>query len=87
MSLWWQRPQIQELMEKYRALSEREKVLVLITTHVVIAAIYVLLIATPLWTPQKRIANRQRQLKAMCCACRSISSVCASHRRLIRMLR
>lgn len=51
MSLWWQRPQIQELMEKYRALSEREKVLVLITSHVLIAAIYVLLIATPIWTP------------------------------------
>lgn len=58
MSLWWQRPQIQELMEKYRALSEREKVLVLITTHVVVAAIYVLLIATPLWTPAE--TNRKQ---------------------------
>lgn len=58
MSLWWQRPQIQELMEKYRALSEREKVLVLMTTHVVISSVYVLLIATPIWTPAE--ANRKQ---------------------------
>ena len=58
MSLWWQRPQIQELLGKYRELSEREQVLVLITSHVLIAAVYVLLIATPLWSPAE--ANRHQ---------------------------
>ena len=58
MTLWWQRPQVQELLEKYRELSERERILVLITSHVLIAAVYLLLIATPLWTPAE--ANRNQ---------------------------
>ncbi|HBS42190.1 MAG TPA: hypothetical protein DEA26_05885 [Oceanospirillales bacterium] len=63
MTLWWQRPQVQELLEKYRELSERERILVLITSHVLIAAVYLLLIATPLWTPAEANRNQANSME------------------------
>lgn len=49
MKMWWQTPRIDSALEKYRDLSSRERKLAVITVHVVIAAIYLILIAVPIW--------------------------------------
>jgi MSHA biogenesis protein MshJ len=55
--IWWQDPRIVSGLEKYRELSTRERKLVLITAHVVIAAVLVFFIAAPIWA----IALKDRQ--------------------------
>ncbi|MEK9712942.1 MAG: hypothetical protein VW258_10285 [Thalassolituus sp.] len=57
---WWQSPKVENILEKYRALSERERKLGLITAHVVVAGVYIAFIAAPLWTSalyERRQAN------------------------------
>lgn len=49
MSLWWQNSRIEEMLQKYRALSQRERILTLATVHIVIAAVYLLFIVLPIW--------------------------------------
>ena len=48
--IWWQDSRIVSGLEKYRELSARERKLVLVTAHVVIAAVLVFFIAAPIWT-------------------------------------
>jgi MSHA biogenesis protein MshJ len=49
MKQWWQNTRVEEALEKYRALSARERKLMVITAHVVIAAVYLIFIAVPIW--------------------------------------
>ncbi|GAA6144445.1 MAG: hypothetical protein CSH37_03210 [Thalassolituus sp.] len=48
--LWWQDPRILSGLDKYRALSQRERKLILVTSHVVVAAVFLFFIAAPLWS-------------------------------------
>ena len=60
MMLWWQNPRIEALLEKYRAVTPRERKLIVIAAHTVIAGVYVLFILAPLWTSslsERRQAN------------------------------
>lgn len=47
--MWWQDERLTSMLEKYRELSLRERKLTLITVHVVIAAVYMVFIAGPIW--------------------------------------
>ena len=60
MSIWWQNPKIEQLLDKYRALTDRERKLFILTTHIVIAGVYMLFILGPMWTSsltERRQAN------------------------------
>lgn len=60
MMLWWQNPRIEVLLEKYRAVTARERKLITIAAHTVLAGVYVLFILAPLWTSalnERRQAN------------------------------
>ena len=46
--LWWQDPRILSGLDKYRALSQRERKLILVTSHVVVAAVFILFVASVL---------------------------------------
>lgn len=49
MKMWWQNPRIDSALEKYRELSARERKLAVVTVHVIIAAVYLIFIAVPIW--------------------------------------
>lgn len=57
---WWQAPQIEQALEKYRSLSARERKLAVITGHVVVAAVLLMFVVGPIWTSalqERRQAN------------------------------
>lgn len=49
MKQWWQNSQVQTVLDKYQGLSEREKKVVLVSLHVVIAGILLMGLLEPMW--------------------------------------
>lgn len=49
MTLWWQNSRVETALEKFRELSARERKLAVVTFHVIIAAVYLIFIAVPIW--------------------------------------
>ena len=62
--IWWQDSRIVSGLEKYRALSARERKLVLVTAHVVIAAVLVFFIAAPIWTAALNDRQQANELES-----------------------
>ena len=62
--IWWQDPRIVSGLEKYRELSARERKLVLITAHVVIAAVVLFFIAGPIWTTALNERKQANELES-----------------------
>ena len=62
--IWWQDSRIVSGLEKYRALSARERKLVLVTAHVVIAAVLVFFIAAPIWTTALNDRQQANELES-----------------------
>ena len=62
--IWWQDPRIVSGLEKYRDLSARERKLVLITAHVVIAAVVLFFIAAPIWATALNERQQANELES-----------------------
>ena len=62
--IWWKDPRIVSGLEKYRDLSARERKLVLITAHVVIAAVVLFFIAAPIWTTALNERQQANELES-----------------------
>ena len=65
--LWWQDTRIQSFLNKYRAMSQRERRLTLLTSHIVFAAILLFFIVIPLWSNavSERVQANELEINAL----------------------